>query len=88
MKRARVLLADSHQIMLDGLRDLLEPSCQVVGMVDDADALAAVGPIGLKYGEDVPAEARALSDKIHAGMAQLVARGFDVKVTKEGEEEK
>jgi len=37
--RPRVLLADDHPMMLEGLRKLLEPECEVVGMVADCHAL-------------------------------------------------
>jgi DNA-binding NarL/FixJ family response regulator len=37
--RPRVLLADDHPMMLDGLRKLLEPDCEVVAMVRDGSAL-------------------------------------------------
>jgi DNA-binding NarL/FixJ family response regulator len=39
MKRARVLLADDHPLMLDALRVFLEPHLQVVGTVTDGRAL-------------------------------------------------
>jgi DNA-binding NarL/FixJ family response regulator len=43
MTRARVLLADDHQIMAEGLRSLLEPEFELVGIVTDGRAaLAAV----------------------------------------------
>ncbi len=60
-----------------------DPTCYIAAITAVWDALAAAGPVSLKYGEGVPAETRALSDKIHADMARMVARGFDVKVTKE-----
>jgi DNA-binding NarL/FixJ family response regulator len=41
MRRPRVLLADDHPMMLEGLRKLLEPSCEVVGGVTDGRALLA-----------------------------------------------
>ena len=34
MKRPRVLLADDHPIVIEGLRKLLEPECEVVGVVE------------------------------------------------------
>ena len=45
----RVLLADDHPMMLEGLRKLLEPDCEVVGVVTDGRAPgsrgdAAAGP--------------------------------------------
>jgi DNA-binding NarL/FixJ family response regulator len=42
MKRPRVLLADDHQMLLDALKDLLEPSYEVVGLVSDGRQLLKV----------------------------------------------
>jgi DNA-binding NarL/FixJ family response regulator len=39
MKRPRVVLADDHQMLLDALKELLEPSYEVVGLVTDGRAL-------------------------------------------------
>ena len=39
MKEARVLLADSHKLMLDGLNHLLNPMFEIVGMVNDTKSL-------------------------------------------------
>ena len=39
MKKPRVLLADDHRIVLEGLRSLLEPEFDIVGMVEDGQAL-------------------------------------------------
>jgi DNA-binding NarL/FixJ family response regulator len=39
MKRARVLLADDHQIVAEGLRSLLETEFDIIGMVSDGRAL-------------------------------------------------
>jgi DNA-binding NarL/FixJ family response regulator len=39
MKRTRVLLADDHKIVLDGLKSLLEPEFDLVGTVGDGRAL-------------------------------------------------
>ncbi|MFQ5656399.1 MAG: response regulator [Candidatus Methylomirabilales bacterium] len=41
MKRARVLLADDHTIVAEGLRSLLEPEFELVGTVQDGRALVA-----------------------------------------------
>ena len=41
MKRARVLLADDHSLMLDGIRSLLKTNYTVVGTVGDGNALVA-----------------------------------------------
>ena len=40
-KRPRVLLGDDHTIILEGLRRILEPHFEVVGMVPDGRALVA-----------------------------------------------
>jgi DNA-binding NarL/FixJ family response regulator len=42
MKRIRILLADDHKIFLDGLRGLLEPGFEIVGMVEDGRALVSL----------------------------------------------
>jgi len=39
MKRSRVLLADDHLMLLDALKELLEPIYEVVGLVTDGRAL-------------------------------------------------
>ena len=39
MRRARVLLADDHQIVAEGLRSLLEAEFDIIGMVSDGRAL-------------------------------------------------
>jgi DNA-binding NarL/FixJ family response regulator len=39
MKRPRILLADDHTLMLDGLSNLLKPKYSVVGAVEDGKAL-------------------------------------------------
>ena len=39
MRRPRVLLADDHQMLLDALKGVLEPRCEVVGMVGDGRSL-------------------------------------------------
>ena len=41
MKRTRVLLADDHKIILDGLRSLLEPEFDIAGTVEDGRALVS-----------------------------------------------
>jgi DNA-binding NarL/FixJ family response regulator len=38
-RRPRVLLADDHQMLLDALKRVVEPRCEVVGMVSDGRAL-------------------------------------------------
>ena len=43
MTRPRILLADDHQIVVEGLRGLLEPEFEIVGIVADGrEVLAAV----------------------------------------------
>jgi len=42
MKEARVLLADSHKLMLEGLSYLLRPTFEVVGLVSDTKSLLEV----------------------------------------------
>jgi len=39
MKRPRVLLADDHQMLADALKSVIEPRCEVVGIVSDGRAL-------------------------------------------------
>ncbi len=39
MKRLRVLLADDHKIVAEGLRSLLEPEFELAGIVEDGRAL-------------------------------------------------
>ena len=39
MTRPRVILADDHTLLVDGLRSLLEPRCELVGTVEDGRAL-------------------------------------------------
>jgi DNA-binding NarL/FixJ family response regulator len=39
MMRPRVLLADDHMLVIDGLRRILEPECEVVGVVEDGRSL-------------------------------------------------
>jgi DNA-binding NarL/FixJ family response regulator len=39
MKRTRVILADDHPLILQGLRSLLEADCEVVGVVADGRSL-------------------------------------------------
>ena len=41
MSKARVLLADDHKIVLEGLKSLLEPEFELVGSVTDGRALVA-----------------------------------------------
>src|SRR5579875_1542095 len=39
--RRRILLADDHTLMLDGIRLMLEPEFELVGSVEDGQALLA-----------------------------------------------
>jgi len=39
LRRPRVLLADDHQMLLDALKRVVEPRCEVVGTVSDGRAL-------------------------------------------------
>jgi len=41
MKRPRILLADDHKIVTEGLKGLLEPEFELVGTVEDGRALLA-----------------------------------------------
>jgi len=41
MKRPRVLLGDDHTIVLEGLRRILDPYCEIVGTAEDGRALVA-----------------------------------------------
>ena len=42
--RARVLIADDHSIVADGLRSVLEKSCDVIGIVQDGRQLLIEAP--------------------------------------------
>ena len=39
MKRARILLADDHALTLEGIRAVVEPHHEIIGMVTDGRAL-------------------------------------------------
>src|SRR5271168_3645602 len=41
MSKSRILIADDHQILAEGLRSLLEPEFEVVGVVADGRELVA-----------------------------------------------
>ncbi len=41
MRRARVLLADDHRIVTEGIKNLLEPEFELVGIVEDGRQLLA-----------------------------------------------
>jgi DNA-binding NarL/FixJ family response regulator len=42
--RPRVLIADDHSIVADGLRSVLEKSCDVIGIVQDGRELLTEAP--------------------------------------------
>jgi DNA-binding NarL/FixJ family response regulator len=42
MKKPQVLLADDHKIVAEGLKSLLEPEFEIVGTVEDGQALIAM----------------------------------------------
>src|SRR5262245_14526330 len=47
MKKMRILLADDHRLVAEGLRSMLEPQFEVVGIVADGrELLAAAGTLG------------------------------------------
>jgi DNA-binding NarL/FixJ family response regulator len=64
MKRTRVLLADDHQMLADALKSVLEPRCEVVGVVNDGRAL-------------LEAAARLRPDVIVLDIAMPHLNGFD-----------
>ena len=41
MSRTRVLIADDHQILAEGIRGLLEPEFEVIGVVSNGRELVA-----------------------------------------------
>ena len=41
MSKPRILIADDHQILAEGLRGLLEPEFEIVGVVADGRELVA-----------------------------------------------
>ncbi|MGC4073598.1 MAG: response regulator transcription factor [Nibricoccus sp.] len=43
MKRPHVLIADDHQILLEGLRQLLAPEYTLVGLASDGHELLSLG---------------------------------------------
>ena len=43
MKKLRILLADDHKIVLEGLKSLLEPEFELAGIVEDGRALVKIG---------------------------------------------
>jgi CheY-like chemotaxis protein len=45
MSRPRVLLADDHRMLIDALKNVLEPRCEVVDTVTDGRALGSCAQI-------------------------------------------
>lgn len=45
MRRARLLLADDHPVVIAGLRDVLEPKFEVAGTAADGRALVDLAPV-------------------------------------------
>jgi DNA-binding NarL/FixJ family response regulator len=45
MKRARIILADDHALLLDTLKNLLEPEFEVVGTFAEGQALVEAAPV-------------------------------------------
>jgi DNA-binding NarL/FixJ family response regulator len=78
MTRPRVLLADDHRILAEGLRSLLEPECEVVGVVGDGRELVAAAA---KYRPDVVVAdvSMPMLNGIDAAI-QMRATGLSVKV--------
>jgi DNA-binding NarL/FixJ family response regulator len=44
MRRPGVLLADVHQMVADALKRVLDPRCEVVGTVNNGNALLEAAP--------------------------------------------
>jgi DNA-binding NarL/FixJ family response regulator len=44
MKRTRIVIADDHKLLVDALRNLLEPEYEVVGTFSEGDDLVAKAP--------------------------------------------
>ena len=44
MQRTRVILADDHKLLLDAVKNLLEPEFQVVGTFGDGHTLVEEAP--------------------------------------------
>ena len=75
MKRPRILLADDHKIVTEGLKGLLEPEFELVGIVDDGRALLA-------------AAEKLLPDVIVADISMPLLNGIDsVRQIKKSHEE-
>jgi DNA-binding NarL/FixJ family response regulator len=64
MSRARILMADDHQMVAEGLRSLLEPAYELVGIVEDGREL-------------VEAAQRLQPDVIVADITMPVLNGLD-----------
>ena len=78
MNRVRVLLADDHAIVVEGLRRVLEPEFQVVGVV--ADGLALVKAAGDIRPDVIVADVSTpLLNGIEA-VRQIRAAGLDTRI--------
>jgi DNA-binding NarL/FixJ family response regulator len=78
MNRSRILIADDHQILAEGLRNLLEPEFEVVGVVADGRELVAAAK---KHRPDViVADITMPSLNGIDAAAQLRNAGVDTKV--------
>jgi len=77
MQKKRILLADDHKIITESLRNLLEPTYEVVGMVEDGHKL-------------VKEAARLLPDVIVADISMPKLNGLEAvrQIRKEGIESK
>ncbi len=78
MKKARVLLADSHKLMLEGLSYLLRPTFDVVGLVSDTKSLLEVAGT-LKPDVAVVDLSMPVSNGVNA-VRQLKNRNAELKV--------
>lgn len=64
MKRLRILIADDHKIVAEGLRSLLEPEFELAGIVEDGRAL-------------IKAAAKMLPDVIVADISMPLLNGIE-----------
>ena len=68
MSKPRVLLADDHQILAEGLRGLLEPEFEVVDVVADGRELVAAAR---KHRPDVTPQTQRQMRLSHADFTRL-----------------